>query len=340
MRYPSITALDRSFDDVYISPHLDDVAFSCGGRILCERARGRSALVVTVFTAEAGPCRAIPPRVRARVGDMAERRCEDERAMARLGADFLWLDHPEAIFRDRAYHTLYGAFSRFVPSDHEMVGRLAHQVLELVERVRPQRLYCPLGVGQHADHRVVFAAGVRVAEHLARAGARAPDVCFYEDAPYALIPHLVEHRLRDVRARWTGEDVEPRSAWTRAREAYAAMMTLDSVRAAVGSWVLRAATYGFLIMRFARDGRGIRSAPPSLRLAPELCDIGPVFSEKLEVIAAYRSQIAPVLGDVASYARLRLAYSQRLAACAPSADGRRTVPPQGVVERVWRVLST
>lgn len=345
MRYPSIAAVDRSFDDLYISPHLDDVAFSCGGRLLCERAQGRSALVVTVFTADAGPCREIPPRVRARVGDMTERRQEDERAMVQLGADFLWLDHPEAIFRDRAYHTLLGAFSRFVPADRELVTRLALQIVELVERARPQRLYWPLGVGQHIDHRVVFEAGVRVAGHLAKssANARAPEVCFYEDAPYALIPHLVEHRLRDMGARWIGEDAERGSAWARARHAYATMMTLASVRAEVGHWALRAATYGFLVLRFAGEGRGARAR---LWLVPEPYEISEVFSEKLRVIATYRSQIAPVLGDVESYARLRRAYSQRLieetsARCELTRYESRYLPNRppthGIFERVWRM---
>ncbi|MCS6817445.1 MAG: PIG-L family deacetylase [Blastocatellia bacterium] len=345
MRYPSIAALDRSFDDVYISPHLDDVAFSCGGRILRERALGRSVLVVTVFTAEVGPCREISPRVRARVGDMVERRCEDERAMARLGADFLWLDHPEAIFRDRAYHTLYGAFSRFVPADRALAAHLALQIVELVERTRPRRLYSPLGVGQHADHRVVFESVVRSIERLRQSSstARAPEVCFYEDAPYALIPHLVEHRLREVQARWIGEEVTRGSAWTRARHAYATMMTLDSVRAAVGHWALRAAAYGFLVFRFVRERRG--TARARLWLVPELCEIGDVLPAKLEVIAEYRSQIAPVLGDVASYARLRRAYSHRLIADVStrissygSAGASSGSPSDGVFERIWRVV--
>jgi len=335
MRYASIAAVDRSFDDVYISPHLDDVALSCGGRILRERARGRSALVVTVFTAETGPCREIPPHVRARVGDMVERRREDERAMARLGVDFLWLDHPEAIFRDRAYHTLYGAFSRFVPTDWAVVTQLARQIAELVERTRPRRLYWPLGVGEHADHRVVFEAGMRIAERLRDISSSAPEVCFYEDAPYALIPHVVEHRLQKVRARWIGGEVARGSAWTHARHAYATMMTLASVRAEIGHWAWRVAAYGFLVFRFAGGSLRAWRARTRLWLVPELCEIGDVFSEKLEVIATYRSQIAPVLGDVASYARLRRAYSQQLAVRAGSASSEM---PAAVFERIWSLV--
>ncbi|GBC77803.1 hypothetical protein HRbin08_01285 [bacterium HR08] len=345
MRYASLAALDRPFDDVYISPHLDDVALSCGGRILRERALGRSVLVVTVFTADAGPCREIPPHVRARVGDMTERRREDERAMARLGVDCLWLDHPEAIFRDRAYHTLLGALSRLAASDREWIARLASEFELLVERVCPGRLYCPLGVGHHADHRVVFEAALLLVERWSERTTVADrprnlEVCFYEDAPYALIPSLVEHRLDMVRARSLREEAAPsRSIWARAREAHATMMTLSSVRAEVGHVMWRAATRGFLIFQFARGKWASRRARPRLWLIPELCEIGDVLTAKLDVLAEYRSQIVPVLGDLQSYVRLRLAYSQRLLV-APSA--RSNAPPDReptprVLERVWRI---
>jgi LmbE family N-acetylglucosaminyl deacetylase len=383
MRYVSIAAVDRPFDDVYISPHLDDVALSCGGRILSERALSRSVLVVTVFTADAGPCQNIPPRVRARVGEMEKRRREDERAMERLGVDFLWLGYPEAIFRDRVYHTLYGAFSRMATSDHDVIARLASEFHELLKRVRPQRVYWPLGVGHHADHRVVFEAGVRVAEGIASRGSRegsgrsadapslslalsecgnGPDLYFYEDAPYALIPHLVEHRLDMVRARSLQEHtLESCSIWARTRDAYAAMMSLASVRAEVGRWAWRAAAYGFLLVHFARGRRAQRRASPRLWLVPELCEIGKVLPHKLDILAEYGSQIAPVLGDLHSYVRLRLAYSQRLATLAlghvlsgiprdpesawesqcrspegtPCLEDR---PTSGVFERVWRIV--
>jgi len=369
MRYVSIAALDRPFDDVYISPHLDDVALSCGGRILSERALARSVLVVTVFTADAGPCRNIPPRVRARVGEMERRRREDERAMERLGVDSLWLEYPEAIFRDRVYHTLYGAFSRMATSDRDVIARLASEFHELLERVRPQRVYWPLGVGHHADHRVVFEAGVLVAESIAsqrverKSGRSAdapfrsldpsdcgngPDLYFYEDAPYALIPHLVEHRLKVTGARSPHDPAfGARSVWKRTREAYAAMMSLASVRAEVGHWAWRAAAYGFLLLHFARGRRARRRASPRLWLTPELCEIGEVLPHKLDVLAEYRSQIVPVLGDLQSYVRLRVAYSHRLAAH-PSAllqdwpgedicsfEGQ---PTSGVFERVWRIV--
>ncbi len=340
MRYASLAAVDRPFDDVYISPHLDDVALSCGGRILRERALGRSVLVVTVFTADAGPCREIPPHVRARVGDMAERRREDERAMARLGADFLWLDHPEALFRDRAYHTLVGVLSRLVASDRDWITRLASEFERLVERARPRRLYCPLGVGHHADHRVVFEAALLLAERWSGGTAATdrpphPEVCFYEDAPYALIPYLTEHRLDMVRARSTWEEAAPsHSIWARAREAYATMMTLSSVRAEVGHAMWRAATRGFLILQFARGKWASRRARPRLWLVPELCEIGDVLPAKLEALAEYRSQIIPVLGDLQSYVRLRLAYSRRLVS-RPSARSQEPTPC--VLERVWRI---
>ncbi len=326
-----------AFDEVYISPHLDDVAFSCGGRILRERARGQSVLVVTVFTADEGPCRKIPPHVRARVGEMSERRREDERAMRRLNVAFLWLGYPEAIFRDRAYHTLYGAFSRQVPEDRRLAAHLACELAHLLEQVRPRRVYWPLGVGHHADHRLLFEAGVMLVTRRAEGSTEASrdlDVCFYEDAPYALIPYLVEHRMETAGVRAIRKESTPRrSAWARAREAYTTMMTLASVRAQVGAWALRIATRGFLLSRFAWAEWRARRGQPRLWLAPELCEIGSVLAEKLAVLAEYRSQIEPVLGDLQSYSRLRIAYSRRLAS-----DISSEMPAEGIFERIWRVV--
>jgi LmbE family N-acetylglucosaminyl deacetylase len=37
------------FDHIYLSPHLDDVALSCGGQIFLHTTAGQSVLVVTLM---------------------------------------------------------------------------------------------------------------------------------------------------------------------------------------------------------------------------------------------------------------------------------------------------
>jgi len=44
-----------AYDYIYLSPHLDDVVFSCSGNIYCHRQKGLHTLIVTFFTADPHP---------------------------------------------------------------------------------------------------------------------------------------------------------------------------------------------------------------------------------------------------------------------------------------------
>jgi LmbE family N-acetylglucosaminyl deacetylase len=61
---------------------------------------------------------------------------------------------------------------------------------EEIDRLEPQRVYFPLGVGGHVDHQLCREAGVRLLEEPRRWVMPGPDyagmVAFYEDFPYAL----------------------------------------------------------------------------------------------------------------------------------------------------------
>ncbi len=52
MRLSSIESINKRYEHIYLSPHLDDVALSCGGRIVKQRSKGENVLVVTVFTGD------------------------------------------------------------------------------------------------------------------------------------------------------------------------------------------------------------------------------------------------------------------------------------------------
>lgn len=307
----------RQYDEVYISPHLDDVVFSCGGRVLQAVANRRSCLVITVFTGEPDEAANIPAEVRARIGDMAVRRDEDRRAMEQLGVDFFWMEHAEAIYRHRAYHTVAGTLWRYQASDRLLARLLADRVEEIARQIRARRLYFPLGVGNHIDHRVLCDAGV----HLSHRPGRPWEIFFYEDAPYAFIPHLVQYRLRAVGAR-SDERGNQKSLWANTREAHACMMRVPSVRAYLGTPFLRGLAFAFVFCRFLLDA--YRHPRRRLVLSAEVCDISAVFPAKLVAVAAYGSQITNVLGDLETFRMLHEEYCRGLGY-------------SGVVERVWRV---
>jgi LmbE family N-acetylglucosaminyl deacetylase len=192
-------------DLLVLSPHLDDAVLSCGGRIADAVARGRRALVVTVFTADEP---AAPPSPfaadlrrwwRLPAGEvMAARRREDEAALARLGAELLHLGLPEAPYRLAAdgrpfYDRLERLFGEPDPEDRDALGAVLRERLAALP---PAALrIAPLGVGGHVDHRLVRAA--------AEADG-APCAC-YEEFPYAEWKWFALRRALGTRRDWSPE---------------------------------------------------------------------------------------------------------------------------------------
>ncbi len=173
--------MSDSFDHIYLSPHLDDAVFSCGGTIALQRARGERVLVVTVCAgvpSESAP----PPPLLAEGLDalgitaaelVRHRLAEDRAAMAVLGVSYEWKEELDAIFRMPGhYGTLAGLLGPIADGDP-----LVPACRELARRVAPgAMLYAPLGVGEHVDHRIVCDAALSAGR----------PVLLYEDFPYAM----------------------------------------------------------------------------------------------------------------------------------------------------------
>lgn len=168
---------------LFVSPHLDDVAFSCGGILALLAREGWKTVLATVFTRSvpdpagfALACqtdKGLPPDI----DYMALRREEDREAAKRLGAgETVWLDLPEA--PHRGYGSAPELFAGAPESDE--AWRDAAGLLEgLIQDHRPELLFAPQALGNHADHLQVVRA-VRELEAHARM-----EVCWYRDAPYA-----------------------------------------------------------------------------------------------------------------------------------------------------------
>lgn len=187
-------------DQIYLSPHLDDVVLSCGGRIALQARAGKRVLVVTVFAGR--PEGALSPfalalhqRWRLPRDAPAVRRAEDRAALARIGAAATHWDLPEAIYRRAPDGTpLYAdetsLWGGLHPADGPLVETLACRIADLPDKVP---LCVPLGAGNHADHQLVR----RAAEAAGR------PLFYYEECPYAEDPQAVEVAL-------TGGEWEPR----------------------------------------------------------------------------------------------------------------------------------
>lgn len=187
--------MTTSYDHLYLSPHFDDAALSCGGQIARHTAAGQRVLIVTITGGDPPPepasdtVRALHERwadslttegVGAVKAMVAQRRAEDRAAAAVLGADTLHLSFLDCIYRcgpDGASH---------YPGPTDMFGSPAaadaateDALAETFAALPPAgRVYLPLGVGGHVDHLATRRAAGRV--------FAAP--VYYEDYPYTAWP--------------------------------------------------------------------------------------------------------------------------------------------------------
>ena len=167
---------------LFLSPHLDDVAFSCGGLAACLADAGWHTVLATVFTRSVVPAtgfalacqldKGLPPEV----DYMAIRRAEDKVAARWLGlSEIRWLDLPEAPHRGyQAAPELFGP----IHAEDGIGGELVACFEALAAEHRPDLVLAPQGLGSHVDHHHVIAAALRVFPE--------GSLAFYRDTPYAI----------------------------------------------------------------------------------------------------------------------------------------------------------
>lgn len=189
MQIKSVEDITTSYRHIFLSPHFDDVVFSCGGTLGVQISVGLRPLVITVFGGAPKHTTLSPFAldVHRKMGfsqnvaaAIEARREEDTRALDFLGVDYLWLDYPDAIYRgDPAYYTqesqLIGGTVH--PNDRWIDEQLAETLVNLSKRLPDVVWYAPLAVGRHVDHQIVCSA----ADRLTQLGAK---VNLYEDFPY------------------------------------------------------------------------------------------------------------------------------------------------------------
>lgn len=205
------------YDVIYLSPHLDDAAYSCGGRIFTQTAAGQSVLIVTVMAGDppSGPfsefARLHHERWQLVADAAAGRRAEDVAACRILGADCLHWQVPDCIYRlhpetaEPLYVTRDDIFGAVHPAEWELQARLSQQMAGLPNH---GQLFTPLTAGHHVDHQIVRAA----AEH--RFGT---DLLYYEDYPYAQLPEALAAVIPAGSAEWQADVLPLTEAAVQAR---------------------------------------------------------------------------------------------------------------------------
>ncbi|HEX5690421.1 MAG TPA: PIG-L family deacetylase, partial [Roseiflexaceae bacterium] len=194
MYIEDLSQIRGGYDHIYLSPHLDDAALSCGGAILAHLGAGARVLVVTFSTAAPppeGPFSALAEQFHADwklspEQAVAARLQEEQLSMERLGCDYHWAGLLDAIYRfPDAYNQRESLFNTPAVGD-PLAASLPAVIGDLRERFPKATFYAPLGVGSHVDHLITHASTY---ETLGEAAV------FYEDLPYAIVPGALERRL-------------------------------------------------------------------------------------------------------------------------------------------------
>lgn len=200
---------------IFIQPHYDDVALSCGGTVAMVADAGHRPLILTLFGSEI---------VDEMVGSFAEwkhnrwklddvdavvatRRQEDQEAANALGADVRWLGLPDAIYRADRYTSDDQLFGQLRPHELALADHLVEEITNLPEWIDGTRVFVPLGAGEHVDHQLAFELG----RGLARSGV---EVFAYEDCPYVIhTPEGLARRLKQVNASVSTPEAVPIGAY-------------------------------------------------------------------------------------------------------------------------------
>jgi LmbE family N-acetylglucosaminyl deacetylase len=193
------------FDWIYFSPHLDDVALSCGGQIFAATQRGEQVLIVTVTAGDpVAPVSEYATSLHTRwevVNATEARRQEDLAACAILGAEALHWNVPDCIYRVDAdgvpfYLSDPDIFGPVAPAEMALVDDLAAQMRALPAA---RQVVAPLCVGHHVDHMLT-----RLAAEQAYGSAA---LLYYEDYPYAQQPGKLAQVIEQGDIRWAAEVV-------------------------------------------------------------------------------------------------------------------------------------
>ena len=171
---------------ILLSPHLDDVAFSCGGVAAALAGAGWRVIIATAFTRSVHPATGFAlacqrdKNLPDTVDYLALRRDEDKRACLALGCEQRLFDLPEA--PNRGYHSVAALFGR-PRSDDDVTAEVANHLYALVDEAKPALVLAPQGCGGHVDHLCVIKAVMDI-----QAKGRLDDTAlgFYRDTPYVI----------------------------------------------------------------------------------------------------------------------------------------------------------
>ena len=277
-----------------LSPHFDDAVLSCGGLMMREVRAGRRVVVATVFTS-----------ARGNEQSSGVRAAEDLEALTMMNAEQMALGFDDAPYRHAEYRSYESIGFGWVPEDDATVEAVRARIESVCEAIDPALIFAPLGIGGHVDHRIVFVASQGLPKDALR---------FFEERPYLFLPGAGASRLSALGAALPPDLVASRAEIAQGlREApfLRGFVRDEGERARIERHLWSA-------IEVPRSGARLQAAKVISLTANE-------FRDQLAALGCYRSQIAPLLGDLQWFRTACRSHALRLGREAPA------------VERVWNL---
>lgn len=186
---------------LFLSPHLDDAALSCGGYIHALAQRGDPVAVHTVTAGDPTPplpdtpiVRSLHARWQAGEHPINTRRQEDIASLQVLGAGAIHTPHLDCVYRTHDGRALYPTESSIFESlhpDDPLPAALEGEIPALMARFPGmQAIIAPLGVGHHVDHQITRDWALSIKRHAPQLALR-----FYEEYPYTRDANAIQRAL-------------------------------------------------------------------------------------------------------------------------------------------------
>jgi LmbE family N-acetylglucosaminyl deacetylase len=161
---------------LFIQPHSDDCALSCGG--IMALMNDYSIRCETIFSNYS--TKGFPLRETINISDeeySGLRRMEDESAFDYLGGKIRFSGLDEALLRGLRFPIVKGGVFK---KDRSLLKAIETVLDRAIKRTQPKKLFLPMAVGNHYDHILVAAS----ARNLLSTYGKEIDFFFYEDYPY------------------------------------------------------------------------------------------------------------------------------------------------------------
>ncbi|HWI87536.1 MAG TPA: PIG-L family deacetylase, partial [Sphingomonas sp.] len=167
---------------IYVSPHSDDVALSCGGQIILGAARGNDVLVLNIFRSDAEDAHSAPDGATNVLFDSinSDRTREDKAAWDSIGIEAQYANLPEALLRRKfPFSILPGR------RDDGIANEIIEVLLSYIKLYPDALLYFPAGFGNHVDHLACTKAAFRLLDDNI-----VEKIMLYEDTPYSWLKFI------------------------------------------------------------------------------------------------------------------------------------------------------